>query len=106
VESVWTTLPRRRTEAASVVADCDQTLTGPVTAPSADGTMYRVDSYPGRSLVTVGYVIWAASVLYVGACLAAPSIVGDMACQTSPGSSVYGQATRSWLPPEPRAPTT
>lgn len=55
--------------------------------------------YPGRWLVTLGYVVWAASVVYVAACLAAASLFSDLSCELVPGSSSYGEASRSWLPP-------
>lgn len=58
-----------------------------------------VSAYPGRWLVTLGYVLWAASLLYVLGCLAAPSVLGSLGCELTPGSSVYGEASRSWLPP-------
>ncbi len=58
-----------------------------------------MSAYPGRWLVVLGYLLWAASVLYVVACLAAPSVVGDIGCELTPGSSFYGEASRSWLPP-------
>jgi hypothetical protein len=58
-----------------------------------------MSAYPGRWLVTLGYMLWAASVLYVVACLAAPSVVGHTGCELTPGSSVYGEASRTWLPP-------
>lgn len=56
-------------------------------------------SYPGRWLVTLGFVAWVASVLYVVACLAAPSVLGGVGCELSPGNSVLGEASRSWIPP-------
>ena len=59
--------------------------------------MFRVTSYPGRWLVRLGYAAWVVSVAYVLACLAAPSMFGG--CELTPGSSVFGDATRSWLPP-------
>ena len=59
--------------------------------------MNRVTAYPGRWLVTLGYLAWVLCVMYVVACLAAPSMFGY--CELTPGSSVFGEATRSWLPP-------
>lgn len=56
-------------------------------------------SYPGRWLVILGFAATVLSVLYVVACLAAPSLSGDVSCELTPGSSVFGEATRSWLPP-------
>lgn len=55
--------------------------------------------YPGRWLIILGYVLWVASVVYVVACLAAPSMVGESGCELTPGGSVYGEASRSWFPP-------
>ncbi len=58
-----------------------------------------MNAYAGRWLVVSGFGGWALCVLYVVACLAAPSVVGDAGCELAPGSSVFGQASRSWLPP-------
>jgi hypothetical protein len=58
-----------------------------------------VTHYPGRWLVTLGYVVWVGSVVYVAACLVAASLLGDLSCELVPGSSLYGEASRSWLPP-------
>ncbi len=55
--------------------------------------------YPGRWLVTLGYVLWVASVAYVLACWASPWVYGNVGCEFGRGTSVYGDATRSWLPP-------
>lgn len=54
-------------------------------------------SYPGRWLVVLGYVGWVLCVLLVVACLVAPS--GSTTCDLSPGASIFGEASRSWLPP-------
>jgi hypothetical protein len=58
-----------------------------------------VSSYPGRWLVVLGLVLWVVSVLYLAACLAGPSLLGGTACELAPGSSVFREASRSWLPP-------
>lgn len=56
-------------------------------------------SYPGREVVTAGVAVWTAALLYVLGCLVAPSLVGTSSCELAPGSSVFGEASRSWLPP-------
>ena len=56
-------------------------------------------SYPGRWLVLAGQAGWALCVLYVIACWVAPHVVGTAGCELAPGSSVFGTATTSWLPP-------
>lgn len=56
-------------------------------------------AYAGRWLIITGIVGWALCALYVLACWASPSIVGDSGCELAPGSSVFGDASRSWLPP-------
>ncbi len=61
--------------------------------------MYGMSAYPGRWLVTLGYLVWVASVLYVVACLVAPSVFSDFRCELIQGSSIYGEPSRSWLPP-------
>ena len=58
-----------------------------------------MSTFPGRRLVTAGFVLWAVSVLYVLGCLVAPSVVGDTACELVRGSSVLGEVSRNWLPP-------
>lgn len=58
-----------------------------------------MNAYAGRWLVTTGIVGWALSALYVIACWASPSIVGDAGCELGSGSSAFGDASRSWLPP-------
>lgn len=58
-----------------------------------------VSWYPGRWLVTVGCVVWGVAVLYLAACLVSPSLAGAAGCELAPGSSVFGDASRSWLPP-------
>ncbi|SHG87058.1 hypothetical protein [Geodermatophilus nigrescens] len=52
--------------------------------------------------VLLGVAVWLASVLFVAACWAAPSLFGDSTCELTRGSSVYGEASRSWLPPGTR----
>lgn len=56
-------------------------------------------NYPGRWLVAVVVLLWAVSVLYVIACLLAPTVIGEAGCELAPGTSIYGSASRSWLPP-------
>lgn len=58
-----------------------------------------MNAYAGRWLIIAGVAGWALCVLYVLACLVSPSIVGDAGCELAPGSSVFGEASRSWLPP-------
>jgi hypothetical protein len=54
--------------------------------------------YPGRWLVNVSFALWAFCALLVVAWMA-PWGVDDVSCQLEPGSSLFGEATRSWLPP-------
>lgn len=61
--------------------------------------MVGMRAYPGRWLVALGYLVWVSSVLYVVACLLAPAATGSTGCELTPGSSVFGEASRSWLPP-------
>ena len=63
------------------------------------GQHVRMRTYPGRGLLAVAFAAWAASVLLVAAWLVAPSLVGATACELAPGSSVFGEASRRWLPP-------
>jgi hypothetical protein len=61
--------------------------------------MDRLTAWPGRRLLRLGLLLWVASVLYVVACLIEPSVVDPTGCELAPGSSVFGDPTRSWLPP-------
>ena len=61
--------------------------------------MPDVTPYAGRWLLVTDFVGWALCTLYVVACWTSPSIVGDAGCELGSGSSVFGEASRSWLPP-------
>ncbi len=55
-----------------------------------------LDRWPGL----LGWTLWAVAVLSLVAWWAAPAVLGDaLSCELTPGSSVYGRADRSWLPP-------
>jgi hypothetical protein len=58
-----------------------------------------VTTYQGRMLLGLGVAFWVVSVLFVIACLVAPSFVGAAGCELGSGSSVFGEPSRSWLPP-------
>ena len=48
----------------------------------------------------LGWTVWVVAVLSVVAWWTAPAVFGDaLLCELAPGSSVYGRADRSWLPP-------
>ncbi|MET1059045.1 MAG: hypothetical protein ABWX84_05585 [Nocardioides sp.] len=56
------------------------------------------DAYTGRWLVWSALGIWVVSLLLTGYYLAEPSL-GFAGCELVPGSSRYGESSRSWLPP-------
>jgi hypothetical protein len=58
-----------------------------------------VSSSSVRGLIVIGYVGWALCVLYLAGCLVAPSLLANTGCELTPGGSVFGVATRSWVPP-------
>jgi hypothetical protein len=58
-----------------------------------------MNAYPGRRLLIAGWAVWVLALLVVLGYLVAPSIVGDAGCELIRGSSVYGEASGSWLPP-------
>ena len=55
--------------------------------------------YPGRWLVRSLAVATVLCGLIVVAWLGLAAWSGDSACEFSPGTSLYGEATVSWLPP-------
>ena len=52
-------------------------------------------TYPGRWLVIASFAFWALCGLLVLGFLP----LGDATCELAPGSSFYGEAHTSWLPP-------
>lgn len=46
-----------------------------------------------------GLVIWFLAVLTTAAWLVAPSAADSLTCELSAGGSVFGEATRNWIPP-------
>lgn len=52
-------------------------------------------TYPGRWLVLITFGLWALCGLLVLGFLP----LGEASCELAPGSSFYGEASPSWLPP-------
>ncbi len=56
-------------------------------------------SFPGRWLVIGSLAIWFLAVLTTAAWLIAPAAADSVTCELSAGGSVFGEASRSWIPP-------
>ena len=63
------------------------------------GRLLRVDVYPGRWIIVLGYVVTVVCATVVIVWLVAPSFAGAHTCLPIWDSGQYGDPSRSWVPP-------